>query len=184
MRRGGAEGVTTVSSKVSVSPPPPPSSQPDTSSLFLTRYWRASLRKSPQKRKERTRTRAARRRRESGKPEETRGPPGTDDRVVLMFQIIDDGDYPREKEENQRLLDNDLSPGLTPLLSSPTSHWAATEIRPGIVFQISDIAFNFIHISKPLGWHRNPTFPGFFNYKLSFISKSVLSKKGSKRGGG
>ena len=89
VRRGGAEGVT-VSSKVSVSPPAP-SSHPDTSSLFLTRYWRASLRKRPQKRKEKTRTRAATMRRESGKPEETRGPPGTDDRVVLMFKIIDDG---------------------------------------------------------------------------------------------
>ena len=69
-----------MSSKVS---PPPPSSQPDSSSLFLTRYWRASLRKRAQKRKEKTMTRAAMRRRERGKPEETRGPPGTDDRFVL-----------------------------------------------------------------------------------------------------
>ena len=84
--RGGAEGVA--SSKVSLSPPTPPSSHPDNSSLFLTRYWRASLRKNPQKRKEKTRTRAAMRRRERGKPEETRGPPGTEDRVVLVLKLV------------------------------------------------------------------------------------------------
>ena len=42
------------------------------------------LRKSPQKRKEKTRTRAAIKRREMGKPEDTRGPSGTVDRVVLV----------------------------------------------------------------------------------------------------
>ena len=85
--RGGAEGAE--SSKVSVSSPPPRSSSLlVSSSFFLTRYWRPILRKSPQKRNEKTRTRAAIRRRERGKPEESRGPPGTEDRVVLVVMML------------------------------------------------------------------------------------------------
>ena len=48
------------------------------------KYKYKYLRKSPQKRKEKTRTRAAIKRREMGKPEDTRGPSGTVDRVVLV----------------------------------------------------------------------------------------------------
>ena len=52
------------------------------------------LRKSPQKRKEKTRTRAAIKRREMGKPEDTRGPSGTVDRVVLVDYRLDDSRDP------------------------------------------------------------------------------------------
>jgi len=54
------------------------------------KYKYKYLRKSPQKRKEKTRTRAAIKRREMGKPEDTRGPSGTVDRVVLVDCGLDD----------------------------------------------------------------------------------------------
>ena len=54
------------------------------------KYKYEYLRKSPQKRKEKTRTRAAIKRREMGKPEDTRGPSGTVDRVVLVDSGLDD----------------------------------------------------------------------------------------------
>ena len=58
------------------------------------KYKYKYLRKSPQKRKEKTRTRAAIKRREMGKPEDTRGPSGTVDRVVLVDSGLDDNRDP------------------------------------------------------------------------------------------
>ena len=58
------------------------------------KYKYKYLRKSPQKRNEKTRTRAAIKRREMGKPEDTRGPSGTVDKVVLVDYRLDDSRYP------------------------------------------------------------------------------------------